>query len=225
VSKQRVRRQLVQNEIFDRAEELFAERGFNGTSLQDVADALGVTRSALYYYVDSKEALLEALVADTSKDAADGLDAIASSELSPPDKLRAAVVDEVKRISSRPSRLRLLDRCEPDFPEHVAVLHRTAEHRLLDAMAGIIDAGVTGGYFRPVHPKVTACSILGMCNWIAWWWQADGEVNGDDLAVSIADIAVNGLVHRSAADGRPADPNALVAELHEQLDRLHRMIS
>src|ERR1700748_1482449 len=60
------RRELVENEIYEHATRLFAERGFAGTSLQDIADALGITRPALYYYVKSKDELLAKLAADVA---------------------------------------------------------------------------------------------------------------------------------------------------------------
>jgi AcrR family transcriptional regulator len=60
------RRELVENEIYENAIRLFAERGFAGTSLQDIADALGITRPALYYYVKSKDELLAKLAADVA---------------------------------------------------------------------------------------------------------------------------------------------------------------
>src|SRR5438034_192170 len=67
------RRELVENEIYEHAIRLFAERGFAGTSLQDIADALGVTRPALYYYVKSKDELLAKLAADVARIAALGV--------------------------------------------------------------------------------------------------------------------------------------------------------
>src|ERR1700751_1024305 len=57
-----LRRRLVEQEILERAAELFAERGFSGATVQDLADALGVSRPALYYYAKSKDVLLEQLV-------------------------------------------------------------------------------------------------------------------------------------------------------------------
>ena len=57
---------LVEHEIYERAIRLFADRGFAGTSLQDIADALGITRPALYYYVKSKDELLAKLAADVA---------------------------------------------------------------------------------------------------------------------------------------------------------------
>ncbi|MER5436948.1 helix-turn-helix domain-containing protein, partial [Streptomyces sp. NPDC002588] len=52
------RRELVENEMFEQASRLFAERGFAGTNLGDIAEAMGITRPALYYYVKSKDDLL-----------------------------------------------------------------------------------------------------------------------------------------------------------------------
>lgn len=66
-SDRSVRRDLVENEIYDHAARLFAERGFAGTSLQDVADAMGLTRSALYYYVKNKDELLARLVSEITE--------------------------------------------------------------------------------------------------------------------------------------------------------------
>src|SRR3712207_6745906 len=52
---------LMEQRLYEEAARLFTERGFSGTSLQDIADAMGISRPALYYYVDSKEALLDRL--------------------------------------------------------------------------------------------------------------------------------------------------------------------
>ncbi|MER5436873.1 helix-turn-helix domain-containing protein, partial [Streptomyces sp. NPDC002588] len=52
------RRELIENEMFEQASRLFAERGFAGTNLGDIAEAMGITRPALYYYVKSKDDLL-----------------------------------------------------------------------------------------------------------------------------------------------------------------------
>ena len=57
----RPRYELVENELLARAADLFAERGYNGTSLQDIADTMGMTRPAIYHYFENKDALLVAL--------------------------------------------------------------------------------------------------------------------------------------------------------------------
>ena len=73
------RRELVENELYEHATRLFAERGFAGTSLQDIADALGITRPALYYYVKSKDELLAKLVTEVTQGPLDELQKIAAA--------------------------------------------------------------------------------------------------------------------------------------------------
>src|ERR1700741_476491 len=84
-----IRRRLVEREILERAAELFAERGFAGTTVQDIADALGMSRPALYYYVKSKEVILQRLVENLSRRDAQELEEIRRRRTGDPaDKLR-----------------------------------------------------------------------------------------------------------------------------------------
>ena len=93
------RRELVENEIYEHAIRLFAERGFAGTSLQDIADALGITRPALYYYVKSKDELLAKLAADVAGGSAAQIAELAAR----PDLDAAGKLREIARLTCRPA--------------------------------------------------------------------------------------------------------------------------
>ena len=56
-----LRRDLMEGELYEKAAQLFAEKGFAGTTLQDIANAMGVSRPSLYHYIRSKDELLERL--------------------------------------------------------------------------------------------------------------------------------------------------------------------
>src|SRR5579859_6755644 len=103
------RRALVEQEIYEQATRLFALRGFAGTSIQDVADAVGLTRPALYHYVKSKEELLSKLVLEITVVNATDIAAIAkSSKRSATDRVRDVVRLLVRRNAQQGERLRLL---------------------------------------------------------------------------------------------------------------------
>ena len=107
------RRELVENEIYEHAIRLFAERGFAGTSLQDIADALGITRPALYYYVKSKDELLAKLAADVAGGSAAKIaELTARADLDAVGKLREIVRVNVLRQAHQPERFRLLVRSD-----------------------------------------------------------------------------------------------------------------
>lgn len=112
------RRQLVDAEIYTVATKLFSEKGYASTSLQDIADAMGLSRPALYHYVDSKEDILARLVEEFTESKVHEHAAILSdATLDPLEKLRQVVTSTVSTVAEHPDRFRLLDRCESDLPE------------------------------------------------------------------------------------------------------------
>ena len=84
--KSGARKDVLSSEVLDRAVGLFAERGFAGTSLKDVADAVGLSRPAIYYYFPSKDALLEELLAGVTVSAARILENVEKRDRSLPDR-------------------------------------------------------------------------------------------------------------------------------------------
>jgi AcrR family transcriptional regulator len=195
------RRELVSNRILDEAAALFAERGFSETSLQEVADALQISRTALYHYIGSKDELLATLVRGLSRDTAESLERLASdSSLKPVDKLHAAIRDMTLRMANNPARFRMLLLSEGSLGEPLASEHRDARRRTLEALASVVGEGAASGALRPVDRHVAAFALIGMCNWVAWWYRS-GRIEGqtpETVADAIAEIGIEGL--RASAD-------------------------
>jgi AcrR family transcriptional regulator len=219
-----VRRGLVEKEIYEQATQLFAQRGFAGTSFQDIADAVGLTRPALYHYVRSKDELLAKLVAEITEHAALGMAAVAAREdLDPAQKIRSIVVTIVRGQGEQAARFRLLVRSEADLPPGIAATHEASQRSVLKSVASVIGEGIEHGVFREVDPRVAALGVIGMANWVAWWYQPGGR---DDLAKicdELADLAVAGL--RGRDDRRPARSAAeAIGFVRDDIDRLERIL-
>lgn len=218
------RRALVEQEIYEQATRLFAERGFAGTSFQDIADAVGLTRPALYHYVKNKDELLARLVAEFTADPATSIATEAArTDRDPVQKIRAIVAANVRRQGEHAERFRLLIRSEADLPAEISASYAANRRSVLRSIATVIDDGVRSGAFREVDPRVAALGVLGITNWVAWWYQPDGH---DDLAKvceELADLAVAGL--RRAGDGAPAQSVAeAIGSLREDINRLERLL-
>jgi AcrR family transcriptional regulator len=220
-----VRRDLVANEIYEHATRLFSEHGFAGTSLQDIADAVGLTRPALYYYVKSKDELLAKLVTEVTQGSAASIASIVKrADLDPAAQLHAIVKMSVQRQAEYAARFRLLILSEAELPAELAATYDRGRREVLKLIARVIDRGIEEGIFRPVDARVAALGVLGMNNWIAWWYQPGGRDSIDKISTQLADMAVAGLrsTHgRSAAEEGPA--GALTRIRHE-LDRLERLL-
>jgi AcrR family transcriptional regulator len=218
------RRALVEQEIYEQATRLFAERGFAGTSFQDIADAVGLTRPALYHYVRNKEELLARLVAEFTEDPAADIAAVAGrSGTDPARKIHDIVTETVRRQGDNGDRFRLLIQSEADLPSDIAAKYAANRRAVLRSIAGVIGDGVRSGVFRDVDPRVAALGVLGIMNWVAWWYQPGGH---DDLAAiseELAGLAVNGL--RRSGDGTAAQtPAEAIGGLRADLDRLERLL-
>jgi AcrR family transcriptional regulator len=204
-TKSTTRHDLVASRILDEAASLFAERGFSETSLQEVADALAISRTALYHYIGSKDELLATLSRGLAQAAAEALEEIAADRrLDPLEKLRQAALTMTTRIGGSPARFRMLLLSEGSLAEPVASEHQKARRRILQAISGIIEQGIKRGVLRPVEPHVAAFALLGMCNWVAWWYQPDrsGSQTPESIAETIAEIAIKGL---QASTREPAE--------------------
>ena len=218
------RREILASEVLDKAAALFAERGYAATSLQDIADRVGLSRTAIYYYFDSKDAVLIELVRGSTREAArifDDLDGLAG--LGPAAKVHEAARRLVLWVLDPQTHFKLVDRSEHELPAVIAGVHRQAKRRVLNGLAGMVEAGVAEGAFRAVDPRIAAFAIIGMCNWTAWWFNPAGERSAAEIARLIADQAVASLRParaRASATDLHALTDAIRAEL-DVIDRLH----
>lgn len=219
----RKRRELVENEIFERAMALFAERGFAGTSLQDIADAMGMTRPALYYYVKNKDEILSKLVVQITESPAKQLAQInADREVAPIDRLREMARAVVLRIARDASRFRLLVRSESELSPELAAVYKRSRRKVLSEFASVIEEGTGCGELRPVDARVAALGILGICNWVAWWYRpVDGQTEAD-VADQLAEMAVLSLAQPTGR--RVGDVEGALALLRDDLDRLEHLM-
>ncbi|MEV8510392.1 TetR/AcrR family transcriptional regulator [Actinoplanes sp. NPDC051475] len=221
----RRRRGIVEQEIYEHAARLFAERGFAATSLQDIAVSMGLTRTAIYHYVDSKDALLEQIVTEVTLEGVALLRGIRGrTDLDPLGRLRLAAYETASRNAENPARFRLWHIGQMELSEPLASRNERAKREVLAELRGLIDDGVRAGVLRPVDSRTAALGILGMCNWIAWWFRPSPEHPVEPVAEAFAEMAVQGLVAAPAGTSGPAGPSpqaaSALAAVREQLDRL-----
>jgi len=219
------RRQLVENELLDRAADLFAERGFEGTTLADIAAAVGITRPSLYNYINSKDELLGMLVSGLTEAGVSDLAHLQAQDLRPSERLTRAVQTLTLRICEHPARFRLLDRSEYILPEPLKQRHRTAKRAILTSFIGIIARGVEAGEFWPGDERMSALSIIGSLNWVAWWFRPDAP-GADPAAVAdqFARMALRSVA-RSDRPDRATTSAAALAEIRADLEFLERRMS
>jgi AcrR family transcriptional regulator len=225
MARQHSRRRLVSNELLEHSARLFATQGYANTSFQDIADAMGISRPALYHYVSNKEEILAALVRDVLERVVQILEQAGSREDLDEDQ---RVEDALRRIvvnnARNTTRFRLLDRSEPDLPAEIAEMHRAARRRVLELFTGLIEDAVQAGRFRPLPARTVALGMLGMANWVAWWYRADHDGDAEAVADVLVDLAMSGVRRDGDRQVQPG-PWAALALLKEDVTHLESALS
>ncbi|MFE6904594.1 TetR/AcrR family transcriptional regulator [Streptomyces sp. NPDC057717] len=194
------RRALIIREVLDKATELFGMQGYDKTTLQDIAAGIGISRSALYHYVSSKEELLTMLMDELSESLSESIATAHAGTCSPEHKLRTMAAELVRQRAERPGPFRLLNQAESALPESVRAQQARVRKTVLNELCSIIDEGVAAGVFKPLDSRVAALSVVGMCNWVAWWFHPgiglDVEATTRQVAQAAVDIVLKGDSHQ-----------------------------
>ena len=174
------------------AVEVFNERGYDRTSMEDLARTLGITKSAIYHHVRSKDELL-GLALDH---ALDGLFAAAAqaqaAEGRAVDRLEQLVRASIAVLVDRLPFVTLLLRVRGNTEvERAALARRRAFDRFVAELAG---AAVSEGDLRDdVEPAVTARLIFGMVNSLTEWYRPKGGLTEQQLAAAVCAVTFEGL--------------------------------
>lgn len=225
MARQQNRRRLVSNELLEHSARLFATQGYANTSFQDIADSMGISRPALYHYVSNKEEILAALVRDVLERVVEILEQVRDrADLTEDARVEQALRQIVVNNARNTTRFRLLDRSEPDLPAEIAEMHRQARRRVLELLTGLIEDATRAGRFRPLPARTVALGMLGMANWVAWWYRAGTDGDADAVADVLVDLAMTGVRRDDDRQVAPG-PWAALALIKEDLRHLESALS
>jgi AcrR family transcriptional regulator len=192
-SKRRISREL----IVDTARRLFRAQGYHGTTLDQVAAELGVTRAALYFWVPSKQAVLCEIHEAVMDDLLASLENIASRDGDEVTRLEQALHNHVVAVANNLDAITVFFQDEASLPadraRRIAEKKRHYDHIL----ERLVEQGQKKGDIRSdLTAKLVVNSLMGMCNWLYQWYNPDGPASADEVARHVVTIAIDGLTMR-----------------------------
>jgi AcrR family transcriptional regulator len=178
--------------ILQIAAALFAERGYDATSIAELGDAVGLGRGALYHHIQSKERLLYEISRERPLEMVEFGRALLAEDIDPEEKFH--------RLSRR-----IIGTLAANLPGATVFLSDsralTGEHRreivalraeVERIVAALLEEGVEQGRFRPTHPLVVK-GILGFFNHAHVWLRPNGELSPDEIGDLFADFLLRAL--------------------------------
>lgn len=198
-----------QEQLFNTAAALFAEKGYHGTSIKDLARAMGLQKGSLYHYFNSKEELLFRLLDEYVTEALDNIEAICALEIAPVEKLRRFMLFYSGFYAGDRDRLVLLindiDKLGGTYREQII----EKERRYYQSLTGIFSQLQAGGMMKAMPQAVAAFAFFGMVHYTCKWFQKDGAITAGELSEMFLEIFTRGIftepAKQSGESGGQAD--------------------
>ncbi len=175
------------------AEQMFAARGYQATSVRDIAETMGIKAGSLYAHIDTKEDLLWEILTAAADRFFEASNPIVESDLLPIEKLRRLIAAHVKVITDGSS----LAAVYMNEWRHLTDLRRTEFAARRDAyenlVRDLVRDGIRSGDLADVDEKFATLLILSSMNWIYQWYRADGPMTPEEIARKLTDMLFKGL--------------------------------
>jgi AcrR family transcriptional regulator len=172
--------------------DLFNRKGYDATSIGDVAEELGVTKSAVYHHVPSKEHLLSEALDEALGELEAAVATASTADGSAYDRLRGVVRHSVEVLVDHQPAVTLLLRVHGNSETEKAALKR---RRRIDArLADLVGQAAGEGALRAdLDPDLVSRLLFGMVNSLVEWYRPSGPVDVEQLADAVTAIAFEGL--------------------------------
>lgn len=186
---------LKRERTVEAAAQLFYDRGYEKTTLEAVAETLGVTKPFIYGHFKSKAELLADICTRGVSASLVAIDTALELEATPSEKLRRFARDFLIAVLSNQRNIAILTREEKNLEpldfDRLSALRREFDRKLVS----LLHSGVEAGEFHLADPYVAALSIGGLVSWAYVWYRPHGRLSLDALAdeVSALILAMAGV--------------------------------
>ena len=174
------------------AAQIFNEKGFHATSLDEVAERLHISKPTLYYYVKSKDDILFECVNIGLQLLQDAIEKVGASGGSALDKLMAGMRQYVG-IVTMDFGMCVIRVGEDPLPQEGRRKLRRFKAALDNEFRELIRQGIAEGSIAPCDPKIAAFTLAGALSWIGRWYLPGGSLQPDEIADQCIALLINGL--------------------------------
>jgi TetR/AcrR family transcriptional regulator, cholesterol catabolism regulator len=183
--------------ILEAATQLFGDAGYPGTTMREIAKAVGVLAGSLYAHIDSKETLLLEIVESGIERFMSAVGPVAALAEPADIRIREAVKAHVRVVAENPQRTLVVFHqwrfLTGPARRRVVAMRREYE----DLFADMVRAGVEEGMFNDqLDDRLALMTVLGAVNWTPEWFSPSGRATADEVGDHIADALLAGIRRR-----------------------------
>ncbi len=196
--RKRSHKEERRKEIMRIATKLFANKGYDGASLSELAAEMDITKAALYHHIENKEEILQVICDEVLEKQMKETRKLQKSNLSPRDKLKWFIREVVRGVTEDQDVMRVyFESANSLGPEARAKVQK--QKKAFDKVLELIlREGAEKGYFNIHDFKIAVFVIQGACNFGYQWFQPNGRLSPEDIAEEIIYILERGYLNQNS---------------------------
>lgn len=179
--------------------DLFSKKGYKGTSIRDIANAMNMSISNIYYYFGSKAGLLKAILEGSTVSLSVDLEKIAQAQMKPLDRFKEIVKNHIILSGKYKKESKILFLDEEDLDPNENELNRRIQRGLLDIYITELTILKEEGYLNSTNVTLLAFNILAVINWRYRWYKSSGPLSLEEVADEMLLFILHGIL-RSERD-------------------------
>lgn len=182
---------LKRERILTEARTLFFERGYQGTTLDAVAERLHVTKPVIYAHWTNKAELLAEICERGTKYSLEAVERAAKATGSPKQRLAAMVEEMCRVIIEHQANVTVFFREEKHVPAESISRIDAWRSTFDDKLSSLLQAGVEAGEFRVTDVRLTGLAIGGVITWMYAWYRPHGRLSPEELGNRLSRLVLN----------------------------------
>ena len=175
------------DEILKSALSVLAEKGYHGTTMEDIANHLLMTKGSIYYYFKGKQDLVFQSQIKILNQSIQNVEKIKEKDLPIDEKLKTAIMRHIEYSLHEKSGFLLMVNPAEIFSEEQLTKIIQLREQYASCYDSLIEEGVRAGYFAVDNVSIARNILLGAMNWVTQWYSADGELDEQAFAASVVD--------------------------------------
>ncbi len=191
ISFREIRYKEKRKKILHNAAKLFAKKGYEKASLEEIAARLKLTKASLYHYVKSKDEVLYLIQLDAIEEILTAVKQVNLSDRSPSQKLRD-IVKKYIEIGTQKHIIGALRQQELILPKKWRNLIIAERDKFDNECRRIILEGIDSGEFKSRNWKMSYMATIGALNWILKWYSPQGDLSVEEISDAMIDFILRG---------------------------------
>lgn len=184
---------ISRDHILESAAEVFSLKGYNGASMADIAEAVGLQKATLYHHFGSKQEILAELLDRAMSIVTGNMAQVLQMESSPDEKLKTAIRTYLQVLCEQPDLSSVLLFEYRSLEKEFYKRHIRNRDMFEKMWRDLVKVGIDSGELHSESVSMTVWALLGVMNWTITWYRPDGKLSAEEISDLFSNLFLDGL--------------------------------